>query len=245
MHKSRSITCKGCWCQMHVLMPIRGPLSIPFRLVGIKPSRMNPNICNMCESKFSRVRGARQIVVPVSILFADIRGYTTVSELSDFPQIAHLLSDFYENCASVIWERDGIINKLIGDAILAIFNFPITLSDHTKQAVLAGLDLQKKCLERRLLIEGAEQQQISMGVGVGIHTGNVSIGEIGEFCKDFTAIGEVVNVASRLQGAAKPEEVLVTEDVYRQIEDLFPRAESRAYQLKGIQKPVNAYALCV
>lgn len=244
MQKSKSMICKGCWCQMHVLLPIRGPFSVPFRLLGVRPSRMNPNICNMCETKFSRIRQAGQIVVPATILFADIRGYTTVSELLDFPQIAQLLSGFYENCASVIWERDGIINKLIGDAILAIFNFPITLSDHTKQAVLAGLDLQKRCLERRLS-EEAEQQQISIGVGVGIHTGNVSIGEVGEFCKDFTAIGQVVNVASRLQGAAKPGEVLVTEDVYRQVEDLFPRAESLAYQLKGIQKPVNAYVLRV
>ena len=84
---------------------------------------------------------------------------------------------------------------------------------------------------------------LAVGIGVGIHTGNISIGEVGDACRDFTAIGKVVNLSSRLQGAAKPGEVLLTEDVYRQVAELFPDAETRVCHLKGIEKPVSAYVL--
>lgn len=226
---------------MHVPIPIRGPLSIPFRMFGIKSSRMNPNICTLCETMFRRIKKKKQVIVPATVLFADVRGYTSFSELLDSPQIINLLSGFYEDCASVIWKRDGLINKLIGDAILAIFNFPIEHEDHPRQAVLAGIELQKKCGEMKLMIDGLKE--FPVGIGIGIHTGDISIGEVGEACRDFTAIGKVVNLSSRLQGAAMPGEVLITEDVYRQVAELFPKAETRVCHLKGIEKPVSAYVL--
>jgi len=82
-----------------------------------------------------------------------------------------------------------------------------------------------------------------VGVGIEIHTGLASIGEVGTAYKDFTIIGSVVNLASRVQGTAKTGEILVTEEVYTQVADLFPASESRTYQLKGIENPVNAYTL--
>jgi adenylate cyclase len=93
-----------------------------------------------------------------------------------------------------------------------------------------------------MMING-EGKACPVGVGVGIHTGLASIGEVGTAYKDFTIIGPVVNLASRIQGAAKPGEILVTEEVYRQVEDLFPASEGRTYQLKGIETPVKAYTL--
>ena len=83
----------------------------------------------------------------------------------------------------------------------------------------------------------------AVGVGVGIHTGLASIGEVGSAYKDFTIIGPVVNLASRLQGAAKSGGILVREEVYGQVADLFPAPESRTYRLKGIENPVKAYTL--
>lgn len=232
----QSVICKGCWCQLRLPVPIRGPLSIPFRLFGIRQSWMNPNTCSRCERNFSRVYKMKQVVLPATILFADVRGYTTISALLDSPDVARLLSAFYDHCAEAIWARDGIVNKLIGDAVLAIFNFPITRGDHVREAVSSAIEIQNKC-------RGMTSATEAVGVGIGIHTGRVSIGEVGEFCKDYTAIGGVVNVASRLQGAARPGEVLVTDEVYREVRDLFPRAESRLCHLKGIEKPVQAYAL--
>lgn len=234
--------CKGCRCQLHVLVPIRGPLSLPTRLLGVKPSRMNPNICNICETRFRKVWKTRQIVRPVTLLFADVRGYTRLSQLADSEEVRNLLTSFYDNCARVIWERDGIINKLIGDAILAVFNFPITREDYVEQGVYAGVEILRRCQEIKAsstLPEG----NIDFGIGIGIHTGNVSVGEIGEVIKDFTVIGEVVNLSSRLQGVAKSGEVVVSETVYEKVKDVFPGIAAQSFQLKGIDQPVRAYVL--
>lgn len=235
--------CKGCRSQLHILVPIRGPLSIPFKLFGIKPSRMNPNLCNICEFRFSKVMKVKQIVRPVTVLFADIRGYTTLSQLIGSQEVFTLLGGFYDRCAQVIWERDGIVNKLIGDAILAVFNFPITREDHVEQAVHAGLELQRRCMEMKSLSGKLSADKVDFGVGVGVHTGDVSLGEIGEFCKDFTVIGEVVNLGSRLQGVAKPGEVVLSEAVYETVKNAFPGIPAQAFDLKGIDQPVTAYVL--
>jgi class 3 adenylate cyclase len=190
---------------------------------------------------FTRVKRRKQVVIPATVLFADLRGYTTVSEAASSADVVAMLHGFYDECAAVIWERDGIVNKFIGDAVLAIFNFPIMREDHVRQAVLAGIDIQKRCSGRKKLIAGSEGQ--SVGVGIGIHTGAASIGEVGTAYKDFTIIGPVVNTASRMQGAAKAGEVLVTKDVYQHVTDLFPNSEVRLCELKGIQQPLTAYQL--
>lgn len=217
-------------------IPIRGPLSIPLRLIGIKRSQMNPNLCTICETNFTKVKKKKQVVISATILFADLRGYTSLSEKSERSEVLHMLHDFYDECASAIWERDGIVNKFIGDAVLAIFNFPIEQEDHARQAVLAGMEIQKKWLERN-------PTGTNVGIGVGIHTGDASIGEVGTAYKDFTIIGPVVNLASRIQSVAGLGEIVVTEAVYHQVKDLFPKASIRNYQLKGIEEPVTGYLL--
>jgi adenylate cyclase len=220
---------------------IHGPFSIPFRILGFRPSRMNPNLCNLCETMFTRVKKSSQIQVPVTILFADVRGYTTLSELLDTPQVVRFLSQFYEQCGEAVWQGDGIVNKLIGDAVLAIFNFPIEREDHVESAVRAGAALQQRWAALYAADGAANQPPIS--VGVGIHTGTVAIGDVGEACRDFTAIGPVVNLASRLQGAARAGEILVSEPVYARVAKQFPNAVKSDYKLKGIEQPVTAWAL--
>jgi|SoimicMinimDraft_10_1059738.scaffolds.fasta_scaffold21569_1 adenylate cyclase len=85
---------------------------------------------------------------------------------------------------------------------------------------------------------------MAIGVGVGIHTGTVAIGEVGEACRHFTAVGSVVNLASRLQGVACPGDVLVTpEPVYERVAEQFPNAPKRVCELKGLEHPVNAWVL--
>jgi len=244
MSISKSMICKGCWQHMHMPIPIRGPLSIPFKLLGIKISRMNPNLCTICETMFTKVKRKKQIIIPATIFFADLRGYTKLSQGTASEDVVGMLHKFYDECAAAVWERDGIVNKFIGDAVLAIFNFPIMRDDHVRQAVIAATELQRKCTEKKkLMMINGEGKACPVGVGVGIHTGLASIGEVGTAYKDFTIIGPVVNLASRIQGAAKPGEILVTEEVYRQVEDLFPASEGCTYQLKGIETPVKAYTL--
>jgi adenylate cyclase len=244
MSISESMICKGCWQHMHMPIPIRGLLSIPFKLFGIKTSQMNPNLCTICETMFTKVKRRKQIVIPATIFFADLRGYTSLSQGADGEEVVGMLHEFYDECAAAVWKRDGIINKFIGDAVLAIFNFPIMREDHVQQAVLAAIELQERCSQiKKLTVIDADSKTSPVGVGVGIHTGLASIGEVGTAYKDFTIIGPVVNLASRVQGTAKAGEILVTEEVYTQVAGFFPASEGRTYQLKGIENPVKAYTL--
>ncbi|WP_336518272.1 adenylate/guanylate cyclase domain-containing protein [Pollutibacter soli] len=233
--------CQGCWEQMHVPIAIRGPFSILYKAIGIRKSRMHPNLCTVCESMFTKVKKHKQIATPVTILFADIRGYTDLSQSAETSKLNELLHTFYDQCSLAVWEKDGIVNKFIGDAVLAIFNFPLNRKDHVRNAVEAAIDLQKNCHDLKDSIGLGENK--SFGVGIGIHTGECYIGEVGTAYKDFTAIGSVVNLASRLQSAAGPGEILLTSEVFRSVSNDFPGSENRMLSLKGFEHQVSSYVL--
>jgi hypothetical protein len=82
-------------------------------------------------------------IIPATVFFADLRGYTNLSQGTDSAEVVGMLHEFYDECAAAVWGRDGIVNKFIGDAVLAIFNFPIMREDHVRQAVLAAIELQR------------------------------------------------------------------------------------------------------
>jgi adenylate cyclase len=240
---SQPLLCKGCWETLKFPVPLRGFASVPFRAVGIRPSRMNPNTCTICETMFERVMKARQIEIDATILFADLRGYTSLSQSQSSGAIASLLDAFYDVCGEAIWERDGIINKTMGDAVLAIFNFPMRRKDHAVQALAAARKIQELWRARREALShtfGAEVAAI--GVGIGLDTGKVNFGEFGRTHHDLTAIGTVVNVASRAQSAAAADQILITAAVRGKAAATLPESAGREYQLKGISEPAKLWA---
>ena len=239
----RSMICKGCWQQMHLPVPLRGPASIPFRAFGIRPSRMNPNTCTICELMFTRVMKARQITVDVSVLFADLRGYTTLSQSLPAATVSSLLDVFYDECAEAIWEYDGLLNKTVGDAIMAIFNFPIRHDDHAERAVRAARDIQRRCHHLGQELGVPEADGGELGVGIGIDSGQTSFGEFGRSHRDLTAIGTVVNTAARAQSVAEAGCILVTEAVCNRAPGETDTGEGKAYELKGFDKPMELYAV--
>ena len=226
---------------MHVPIAIRGPLSYLFKAMGIRKSQMNPNLCTICESMFTKVKKHKQIEVPTTIMFADLRGYTQLSQHIDASVMNEVLHCFYDYSSDAVWENEGIVNKFIGDAVLAIFNFPLVRKDHVHKAVNAAIQLQNQCLD--LKNKAGLNDEHTLGIGIGIHTGTCNIGEVGNSYKDFTAIGSIVNLASRLQGAAAPGEILITEDVYKHVENEFPHLQSRSLTLKGIDKPITSFII--
>jgi adenylate cyclase len=216
--------------------------SVPFRVFGIRRSRMNPNTCTICELMFKTVMRARKITIDATVLFADLRGYTSLSQSHSQDAISGLLDAFYDECASAIWECDGLLNKTIGDSVMAVFNFPITHADHTRQGVLAARAIQKRWSARRkALIEALGLAGAELGVGIGIHCGELSFGEFGRSHRDLTAIGTVVNLASRAQSAAAAGEILVTEAVHDRARSELAGSQSREFQLKGFEAPVPLY----
>jgi adenylate cyclase len=110
-----------------------------------------------------------------------------------------------------------------------------------QQATLAAQEIQRRWAQRQALASAGRGPCV--GLGIGIHTGLASIGEIGTAYKDFTIIGPTVNMASRIQCEAKSGEILASEEVYKQVADMFPNSESRACQFKGIDAPVAVHPL--
>jgi class 3 adenylate cyclase len=239
----QSRICKGCWQQMHVPIPLRGVLSLPFRVFGIKPSRMNPNTCTVCELMFTRVMRSRKITIDATVLFADLRDYTSLSQSQSPEAISALLDAFYDEAADAIWEHDGLLNKTIGDAVMAVFNFPIRQEDHVAQALKTARAIQERWRVRAGQL-GAELgfDVVQSGIGIGIHCGDVSFGEFGRSHKDLTAIGNVVNTASRAQSAAKAGEILLTQAMHDRLSPQLGMFRAEAYQLKGFAEPMTLYA---
>jgi adenylate cyclase len=234
--------CLGCWQNLHVPIALRGPLSVPFRVFGIKPSRMNPNTCTICEMAFSRIMKARAITIDATIMFADLRGYTTLTQTIGQAGLTSLLDAFYDDCAAAIWHHDGLLNKTIGDAVLAIFNFPVKQPDHPSQALLAARAIQQRFAERRdALQEEIGTRDVELGIGIGIDSGDTNFGEFGRSHRDLTAIGTVVNRAARAQAAAKPGEILVTTAVRDRCGGMIG-GEGRDFSLKGFDQPVTLFA---
>jgi adenylate cyclase len=234
--------CLGCWQNMHMPVVLRGPLSVPYRAFGIKPSRMNPNTCTICEMAFSKIMKARAITIDATIMFADLRGYTTLTQIVRQEALSSLLDAFYDDCAAAIWHHDGLLNKTIGDAVLAIFNFPVKQDDHPLQALLAAQAIQQRFAERRdALQEEIGRRDVELGIGIGIDSGDTNFGEFGRSHRDLTAIGTVVNRAARAQAVAKPGEILVTSAV-RDRSGGMVRGEGRDFSLKGFDRPVTLFA---
>jgi adenylate cyclase len=241
MNKSPSKICKGCWQNLHFPVALRGPLSIPFRMVGLRPSRMNPNTCTFCELAFTRIMKARNITIDATVLFADLRGYTCASQYLAPYQIGPTLDAFYDECAEAIWEHDGLLNKTIGDAVMAVFNFPIRQDDHAGQALRAARQMQRRWRARRTgLAKGLDLDDGSLCIGIGIASGKVSFGEFGQSHRDLTVIGTVVNTAARAQSVARAGQILVTEAVRDRCENAISDKGAK-YDLKGFAAPTELY----
>ena len=228
---------------MHVPVPLRGVLSVPFRMFGIRPSRMNPNTCTICELMFTRVMRARKVTIDATVLFADLRGYTSLSQSLSPDAMSRLLDAFYDECANAIWGFDGLLNKTIGDAVMALFNFPIRHSDHASRAVLVAREIQSRWATRHEeLAATSGLSSGELGVGIGIDSGELSFGEFGHSHRDLTAIGTVVNTASRAQSAGKPGQIMVTRAVYDSARAELGDSRSREHMLRGFEAPVELYA---
>lgn len=237
-----AIICLGCWQNLHLPIPLRGPLSAPFRLFGIRPSRMNPNTCTICEMAFSRVMKARAVTIDATVMFADLRGYTALTQTLEPAALTSLLDAFYDDCAAAIWRHDGLLNKTIGDAVFAIFNFPVRQQDHAAQALLAARDIQTRFGRRRdELIRSIGPAGHDVGIGIGIDSGETNFGEFGHAHRDLTAVGTVVNRAARAQAAAGSGEILVTSAVRDRAGNMV-EGSGCEHTLKGFQEPVTLFA---
>jgi adenylate cyclase len=181
----------------------------------------------------------------VTLLFVDVRRFTRLSEGMKARSVVSLLNEIFERVASHILARGGTIDKFIGDSVMAYFGAPLAQRDHAVRAVQAAVDIQRAMREQALVAPAAgEDGPIEIHLGIGIHTGQVVVGNIGtERRSDFTAIGDAVNVASRLEKLAQPGEILVSEAVQRRVRGIVMLRFEGERQLTGRQEPVHVYSV--
>jgi adenylate cyclase len=179
----------------------------------------------------------------VSILFADISGFTTVSETKKPEEVAEFLSHFFSCAVESIFAYGGTLDKFIGDAVMAFFGAPLPQDDHADRAVLAGLMLQ------RLVGEwNEERDKLSLPVvkiRVGINSGPAVVGNVGtEKRVDYTVLGSSVNIASRLEsGVAKPGQVVISQNTLDRVMGSFETESLGEFALKGLQQKMPVYAV--
>jgi class 3 adenylate cyclase len=180
----------------------------------------------------------------VTILFADIRGFTHLSEGLKAHKVVALLNEIFQLVSDKILERGGTIDKFIGDSVMAYFGAPVTQPDHALRALSAAIDIQQALAGRTRDggLGGAEALPVE--IGIGIHTGVVVVGNIGSDRRtDFTAVGDAVNVAHRLEKLARPGEILVSEAVQRVVRAAARLRFEGERQLSGREEPVHVYSV--
>jgi adenylate cyclase len=179
----------------------------------------------------------------VSILFADISGFTTVSETKKPEEVAEFLSHFFSCAVESIFAYGGTLDKFIGDAVMAFFGAPIPQDDHADRAVLAGLMLQRLVGEWNA--EREKQSLPAVKIRVGINSGPAVVGNVGtEKRVDYTVLGSSVNIASRLEsGVAKPGQCVISQNTLDRVVGSFQTESLGEFALKGLQQKMPVYAV--
>jgi len=200
------------------------------RLGGFAPSRKNPRWCRRCfeEAPLGGVE------IEIAVLFADVRGFTSMGERMPPDQLAALMNRFYAAATDVLSKADAVIDKLAGDQVMALFVPGLARRGPALQCAEAA-----ELLLRSVGFASDEEPWLPLGVGLDLgraFVGNVGSGEV----KDFTALGDVVNTASRLQGQAKAGQIVLSERIYSQVAERFPGARQVELELKGKEAPVAA-----
>lgn len=203
---------------------IGGPVT---KVMGRRPSRKNPNLCNLCDY----VIPAGGAEVDVAVLFADVRGSTGIAERLGPNAFAALLNRFYGAATNVLIPYNAVIDKMIGDEVMAFF-IPAIGPHYRRSAVMAAVNLIKAAGFNR-------KEEPWLPLGVGVNAGPAFAGRVGSGAvHDFTVLGDTVNTAARLQAQAKAGEIVLGESLYQDVATLFPNAEKRVVTLRGKEEPV-------
>jgi adenylate cyclase len=209
--------------------PFRGVGGRVLAVAGFRPSRKNPNLCTRCCDALP-AGGAE---VDIAVLFADVRGSTELGRTTLAADFAALLNRFYATATQTLIRHDAVVDKLIGDEVMAFFVRGISGADYRRRAVQAGLELLRA-------IGVGTPEGPWLDVGVAINAGVAYVGNVGEAVVDFTALGDPVNVAARMQQSAASGEVLVATGV---ADELVADAPRRTLTLRGRAQPLEAFVL--
>lgn len=178
----------------------------------------------------------------VTVLMSDLRGYTRFAEHGDPALVMEVLNDYLGRMADLIIEHGGTINEFIGDAIFAVFGAPLDHPDHAERAAAAALAMQRAMAQINL--DNAASGRPRFEMGIGVHTGDVVVGNIGsEQRAKYAVVGAAVNLAARVEGCTVGGQIFVTASTLERIRDVAEVADPVRAELKGIEEPVALYEL--
>lgn len=187
--------CKFC------ASPFKGPGRVLTKLIMHGQSNQNPLFCNACFSDLAKHPGGAE--VEISVLFADVRGSTGLAEQTTAARFRDLIQEFYRATSGAIDRNGGLIDKFMGDGVMALFIPIIAGENHSARAIQAGEDVLSAARSQRLTEGGVR-------IGVGVHSGPAFVGTVGSGDRlDFSALGDTVNIAARLGSVAGPGELVV------------------------------------
>jgi adenylate cyclase len=175
-----------------------------------------------------------------TMLFTDIRGFTSRSETMPAEEIVAMLNEYFERMVEIVFAYEGTLDKFMGDGIMALFGAPVAHEDDAVRAVQTALAMLEEL--RRFNEEREARGQPSFAIGIGINTGEVVAGYIGSSkAMQYTVIGAPVNLASRLCAHAAGMQILIAEDTWREVREYFDVRELEPIKPKGIAQPVRVF----
>ena len=170
------------------------------------------------------------------MLFADVRGSTELGEGMGAAEFAAMLNRFYETASHALLDHNAVIDKMVGDEVMALYIQGPTGPDYRSAAVLSAVDLIRAM--------GYGKGEPWLPIGIGVHAGPAYVGKVGTSeINDFTALGDTVNTAARLQAEAQPGEIIIGEDLYADVASRFPDLERRSLEVKGKAEPIAVRVL--
>jgi adenylate cyclase len=175
----------------------------------------------------------------VTVLFCDLRGFTAFTDASEPEEVMGVLREYHENLGELIFRYEGTLERFLGDGIMIVFNDPIPCDDHTERAVRLALDMRERVDE---LAKQWARVGHELGFGIGIASGYATLGQVGfEHRREYTAIGRVINLASRLCDEAKAGQIVISQRAFSAVEQSVGASHIGQLTLKGFNRPIDAY----
>jgi class 3 adenylate cyclase/tetratricopeptide (TPR) repeat protein len=219
--------------------PSPGPAAPPAEVAPApeRPAAYTPkHLADKILKSRSALEGERR---QVTVLFADMAGFTSLAEKLDPEEVHRIVNACFERITAEVHRFEGTINQYTGDGVMALFGAPIAHEDSARRAVHAALGIQRAIADYAATLRA--ERGLSVAMRIGLNTGAVVVGAIGDDLRmDYTAVGDTTNLAARLQQAARPGTVLVSDSTHRAIEGFFETLDLGRLQVKG-HEPVRAW----